>query len=371
MLAAYNKCQYNTESYFTHFTDSSDEKTPLKSILKNRAVTLFLTTMALLFTLITSPTYAESSTYLNSGLSYINQQNLQSTQTANTSGTVTTDRSGWLLGGRWGWQQLNATGGYSVNAQASMDLGLSGAGDIRAITLNGTWMHALNLDWLTRLNIQVNDYQDDDQPAYNSQTGGGKFTLGWFGKQNSGLDFNAAWQQEQYDDNPGMAYTADRLSFSSRYYFPHQHNSPYWSIHGELSRFDAAEMARYSYDVTRLSLSYNSWHWRKLEGNIQLTWRNNRFDAADTSVGTMNHVDDIITDTGMGNGGMMGTPPPKPDSTQSATQNDTYLTTSLNLRYPLGKQWSVVSNLSRGQYRSNLVDDRPLISGYLGISVKY
>ncbi len=337
------------------------------------AITL-LAIMALpLAFIITSSSHAESSVYLDSGLSYINQQNLQSNQAINTTGTVTTDRSGWLLGGRWGWQRFDSTGGYAANAQIRMDRGLGDAGDIRAISIDGSWMHAIDLNWLTRLNLQVGDYQDDDQPAYNSQTAGGKLTLGWFGKQSSGLDLNIAWQQERYDDNPDMAYKGDRISFDGRYYFPRQYNHPYFSISAGSSRFDAGKMKRYSYDTTHITLAYNDWQWQKLQGGVQLSWRNNRFDALDSStIETMGHkAAEMNTEMKMGSGNMSVPSPRKFGNSPNSAQNDTYFTVSLSFRYPFSKRWTLINTLNLGRYRSNLAADRPLVSTYLGIGFAY
>ncbi len=327
--------------------------------------------LAILSILSVSAAYGESLLTLDSNLSYINQQNLQSNQVANASGTVTTDRTGWQLGGRWGWQQLNNQGGYSIAAQANLDQGLDNAGNIRSLGFNGAWMSALSQNWLTRLNLQFSDYQDDDQPAYNNQAGGVGLTLGWFGQQNSGLDLNVAWQQEQYDDNPAAAYTADRFSLGGRYYFSHPHNAPYWNIDAEMSRFDAMPMQRYSYNVSRLSLAYSAWHWKKLEGNIQFTWRNYRYDDMETSDAMhgdengmdmmgmrMNNVSDSMAND-------------SPNGSQGEAQNDTYITTTLSLSYPLSKKWHINSRINAGQYRSNLVKDQFLLSGYFGVSVRY
>jgi len=325
---------------------------------------VIFTQLAILFI---STAHAETNFNISTGFSYINQQNLQSSQAANTAGTVTTDRTGWLVGGRWDWQQLDARGGYSLTAQASLDKGLSGAGNIRSLGLNGAWMHALNANWLTRFNLKISDYQDDDQPAYNNQAAGAGLTLGWFGKQNTGLDINVAWQQEQYEDDPSMAYEADRFTFGGRYYFAHQRNRPYWSLGTELSRFDSDKIARYSYNSARLNLAYNDWHWKEIEGNLLLSWCINQFDETLTISSPMNNNTGIPVGV---DSGMNGISPPPPNI-QSSTQKDSYLTTSLDLRYPLNKQSHLVSNLNIGQYRSNLAEDRPLLSAYLGIGIKY
>ena len=318
--------------------------------------------MLLSLTLI-SAANAQSSINLDTGLSYINQQNLQSNQAGNRQGTTSRDRSGWRLGGRWAWQQLDAGGGYSATAQASIDQGFAGAGDIRSLALNGAWMRALNANWLTRLNLQLGNYQDDDQPAYNNQSSGADLTLGWFGQQNSGLDINLAWQQEQYDDDPNAAYNGNRRTVGSRYYFTHQRNQPHWSIAAAVSRFDSPAIAGYSYDAMRLSLAYNAWHWKKLAGNILFVWHSNTFDETSTSSASLNN--------GNAMGGMSSGPGTMPNNTQSRSQQDTYLTTSLSLRYPLNQQWHLVSNVNAGQYRSNLAENRPLLNAYLGLSVKY
>ncbi len=340
----------------------------MKSLFKRSFVSLHLATLAILVTLISVPLFAlsvahaETSVSLSSGLTYINQQNLQSNQSTLSSGTSTASRSGWEVGLRGSWQQLNANGGYAVNGQASLDQGFDGRGEIRTAALDGSWTHALSQNWLMRLNARLSSYQDEEQPSYSNRTGGGGLTLGWFGPRNSGLDLSAHGQKERYDDNPGLAYEADRYTLTSRYYFGHKRQSAYWSIGLGAARFDASQIAGYSYDSRSLSLTYNAWRWQKLNASLQFQWRNNRYAETTTNSPPPSPM------PGMGT---PSRPRPGANTTSSEAQNDTYLTTALNLSYPLGKQWLISANLNAGQYRSNLAADRPLISAYVGISINY
>ncbi len=305
--------------------------------------------------------HAESSVRLSSGLSYINQQNLQSTRVAGASGTVSRARTGLQLDGSWQWMQFNPRGGYSVSGDAGLNRGLDGARNIRSLSLGGNWMHAINPNWLARIGLRISDYRDDNQPAYSNRSGGGEFTVGWFGEQGAGLDLKSSWQREDYDDDPVDPYQATRISLGGRYYFPHQRNAPYWSMGVEFSFFDA-DQSSYSYDAYLLTAGYNGWRWRQLEGDIQLLWRNNQYENTVASASAMDHQQHMS---------MGGIHPAMSGNSQSESQQDSYLSTNLNLRYPMGKQWRLVSNLGAGQYRSNLADDRPLLSLYLGAVIDY
>ncbi len=314
-----------------------------------------------LATSLSAALHAESSIRLSSSLSYINQQNLQSTRVAGASGTVSSARTGLQLDGSWQWQQFNPRGGYSVSGDASLNRGLDDAGNIRSLTLGGSWMHAVNPNWLSRVSLRFSNYLDDDQPAYNSQTGGAGFSVGWFGEQGAGLDINSSWQREAYDDDPVASYQATRISLGGRYYFSHQRSAPYWSTGAEISRFDA-DLSGYSHDAYLLTIGYSGWHWQQLKGDILLLWRNNRFGEITTTPTAMNHQEQM---------GMGGSHPAMSGNSQSESRQDSYLTTTLNLYYPMGRQWQLVGSLSAGQYRSNIADDRPLLSLYLGAAIEY
>ena len=320
--------------------------------------------LAMLVTLVNIPLFSLSAAHaqtninLSSGLTYINQQNLQSNPVATTDGTLTSRRTGWQLGIGGSWQQLDDGGGYAVDAQASADQGLDGANTIHSATLDASWMHPLSSRWLSRINVNVGNYQDDDQPAYSNQATGVGLTLGWFGSHNAGLDLTVHGQQEEYKDNPDQAYDANRYNLSSRYYFAHTRHSAYWSVAIEIGRFEVSSLPGYSYDSQRLTLAYNAWRWQKLSANIQLQWRHNRFDR----------VRNRRPSTPAIGGGMLLANPPSP---QTTAQSDSYLTATLNLSYLLSEQWRLRADLNSGQYRSNVAEDRPLLGAYLGLSVHY
>ncbi len=348
----------------------------MKAITKRSFIGLHLATLATLTIIISLPllaisiAHAESSLNLSSGLSYINQQNLQSNQATTLSGTSTTARTGWQVGISGGWQQMATNSRYAINAQASLDRGFNSADDIRSAALEGSWMRALSRNWLAHIRAQIGDYQDGDQPAYNSRTIGGGLTLGWFGPRNSGLDLNSDWQAEQYNDDPAKAYGAERYTLGSRYYFAHRNSQAYWSVGIVAGRFDADQMPGYSYDTINLKLAYNAWHWKQLKGTLQLQWRNNRFDATPVEMASMTPTSPPSVTTGMVGMNPLPSMSGNPSSPQTEAQNDTYLTTSLRLTYPLGKLWQINTSLNVGRYRSNVAESRPLLSGYVGMSVR-
>ena len=313
----------------------------------------------------TAALHAENSFWLSSGLSYINQQNLQSTQLTGASGTATNARTGLQLEGGWQWQRFETRDGYSVSGNVSLNRGLDGSGDIRSLALGGDWMRAISPDWLARIGLRISDYRDDNQPAYDSRTGGIDLSLGWFGEQNAGLDLTGTWQQEEYDDDPVAPYRATRVSFGGRYHFPHRHDTPRWSMGAEISRFEA-DRSGYSYDAYLFTAGYSGWHWWRLEGDARLLWRNNRYENVVATSGRMSSPNRMS----------MAGPHSAPYSTmsgngQNESQRDDYLTATLDLRYPLDEGWRLEGSLGAGQYRSNLADDRPFMSLYLGAAFEY
>ena len=316
-----------------------------------------------LATLLPTIADADSSFELRSGLSYVNRQNLQSSQIAGISGTASSSRTGLQLDGSWQWQQVTPQGGYSVSGDANLNRGLDGAGNIRSVALGGGWMHAINPRWLTRINLRLGDYRDDNQPAYNTRSGGGGLALGWFGNEGAGADLNASWQRERYDDDPVGPYQADRITLGGRYYFPHLRDAPYWSAGVEIGRFEA-DQSGYSYDSSLLSVGYSSWHWQRLEGDILFLWRSNRYDDVPGNSTGMDHAS-------MNHGSMAMNGSYRADAGSNDSQQDDYLSVVVDLRYPLRGPWRLVSNLNAGQYRSNVAEDQPLLGFFLGIAVRY
>ncbi len=317
------------------------------------AATLALLTFVPLALL--SVAHAEARLDLGAGVSYINQQNLQSNQVSGAS-DATDSRAGTVLTLDGRWNRFTPEGGLSAGASTRLDRGTGDAGTITAHELDGAWMGALGQRWLVRLGGRLGRYRDDDQRAYDNDYRGVEAALGWFGDRHAGLDLTLSRHWLDYDDDPQGAYDATRTLLGATWHLPRENEAGGWSATLGSGRFDAPDMPGYSYDSTSFAIHYATRGSGRLDGGASLSWRENLYDPVTLTTTT--------TTSPFGGMGGMGT---TTTSTTRLQQRDTYLTASLQVGYALSAGSRLHASLSAGRYRSSLTDDRPLVSAFVGI----
>ncbi len=212
---------------------------------------------------------------IGAGETYNDNFSLQNGNYTNISQNRTT-RTGTEFSGGVSWESFSNSGGYSIDLQGMLDRDNSNEQKLSNLTLIANRVQPLSIDWLLRFNGGLVNYEDE---AYTANSYGGYSlgaTLGYFGKQSSGVDITLNLDDEDHNQDANALYKLRRLGVKATYFFPTRPQSSQFNILAGVESVDSNDNRR---DATSLlaSINWEQIHFGKNQAILSLSWKRDTY----------------------------------------------------------------------------------------------
>jgi len=245
---------------------------------------------------------------------YINDLGLSLQDTANNNAV---SRSGIKLGVNADWADINYQGGNSITLFANQDTDLSDNRNIRDIGFSVLHLQPLSKQWLLRSRLGIEQYRNDVLQSTAFDGFVLSATAGYMAAENSGVDIQFKKSYEKHRQDINDKYNTGRYLFSLKYYFPSL-NAPQWNMQLQRQYNNADGVAR-DYTSNLLSVAYQHWQYKNIQGSIVLQRRDDTYDENNTQI-----------------------------------RRDKLNFVALNILKPITKRWFFQTSLSAGYFDSNI-----------------